>query len=71
MKQNPKITIKELAAVPIAPDGTVYRCHSDLYFDRKHLALGNLRDANCQLPTANCQLSFCHVIITASAVNAT
>jgi MoaA/NifB/PqqE/SkfB family radical SAM enzyme len=37
--------------VPIAPDGTVYHCHSDLYFDRKDLALGNVRDANCQLPT--------------------
>lgn len=30
--------------VPIAPDGTIYRCHSDLYFQRKELALGNVLD---------------------------
>jgi len=28
--------------VPIAPDGMVYRCHSDLYFNRRESALGNI-----------------------------
>ena len=36
--------------VPIAPDGMIYRCHSDLYFDRRKLAIGNILDINCQLP---------------------
>ena len=30
--------------VPVAPDGTIYRCHSDLYFGRKNLSLGNITD---------------------------
>lgn len=30
--------------VSIAPDGTIYRCHSDLYFNRKEGALGNILD---------------------------
>jgi len=30
--------------VPIAPDGNIYRCHSDLYFNREELALGNVLD---------------------------
>lgn len=30
--------------VPIAPDGGIYRCHSDLYFGRKSLKLGNILD---------------------------
>jgi len=36
--------------VPIAPDGTVYRCHSDLYFNRKKLALGNILNENLEFP---------------------
>ncbi len=36
--------------VPVAPDGTVYRCHSDLYFGRKELALGNILDDNFSFP---------------------
>ncbi len=32
--------------VPIAPDGDIYRCHSDLYFGRKPLKLGNILDDN-------------------------
>jgi len=36
--------------IPIAPDGTVYRCHSDLYFNRKELALGNILDDRMELP---------------------
>ena len=29
---------------PIAPDGMIYRCHSDLYFNRTQFALGNILD---------------------------
>jgi len=35
--------------VPIAPDGTIFRCHSDLYFNRKELAIGHILYADCQL----------------------
>jgi hypothetical protein len=36
--------------IPIAPDGKVYRCHSDLYFQRKTLALGHLLDVQFAFP---------------------
>ncbi len=36
--------------VPIAPDGMVYRCHSDLYFGRRELAIGNIRDEEFEFP---------------------
>ncbi|MCK5613020.1 radical SAM protein [Candidatus Pacearchaeota archaeon] len=36
--------------VPIAPEGTIYRCHSDLYFARKELALGNILDETFEFP---------------------
>jgi len=39
------------AVVPIAPDGTIYRCHSDLYFSRAALALGNILDEDFEFPT--------------------
>ncbi len=32
--------------VPVGPDGDVYRCHSDLYFGRKDLRLGNILDGD-------------------------
>ena len=34
---------------PIGPDGTVYRCHSDLYASRKEVAVGNLLDPNLKM----------------------
>ena len=34
---------------PIAPDGAVYRCHSDLYAKRRDLALGNITDPDLKL----------------------
>jgi len=37
--------------VPIGPNGTIYRCHSDLYFRRKSLALGNIQDAHFEFPS--------------------
>lgn len=37
--------------IPIAPDGTIYPCHSDLYFARKERALGNILDANFEFPS--------------------
>lgn len=36
--------------VPIGPDGTIYRCHSDLYFGRRDLALGNLLNETLIFP---------------------
>ncbi len=42
-KQGRKVLCKN-TVVPIAPDGNIYRCHSDLYFNRKELALGNILD---------------------------
>jgi sulfatase maturation enzyme AslB (radical SAM superfamily) len=36
--------------VPIAPDGAIYLCHSDLYFFRKERALGNILDESFQFP---------------------
>ncbi len=30
--------------VPVAPDGDIYRCHSDLYLERKSSELGNILD---------------------------
>jgi len=36
--------------VPIGPDGTIFRCHSDLYFNRREVALGNIQDETCEFP---------------------
>jgi hypothetical protein len=36
--------------VPVAPDGRVYLCHSDLYFNRVGRALGNILDADFKFP---------------------
>lgn len=36
--------------VPIAPDGYIYRCHSDLYFNRKEATLGNILDDTLEFP---------------------
>lgn len=39
------ITVKcKNSVVPIATDGTIYRCHSDVYFNRRELALGHILD---------------------------
>ncbi|MDP8266382.1 MAG: hypothetical protein P9M07_05490 [Candidatus Aceula meridiana] len=35
--------------LPIAPDGTVYRCHADLYSNRKEVAIGNLLDPSLKI----------------------
>jgi len=35
--------------LPIAPDATVYRCHSDLYASRKEVAVGNLLDPDLKI----------------------
>ena len=37
--------------VPIAPDGAIYRCHSDLYFNRKETALGNILGDSVVFPS--------------------
>jgi len=34
---------------PIGPDGTIYRCHSDLYAQRRELAIGNILDGDLKL----------------------
>lgn len=36
--------------VPIELDGYIYRCHSDLYFNRKEAALGNILDDTFMFP---------------------
>jgi sulfatase maturation enzyme AslB (radical SAM superfamily) len=36
--------------IPIAPDGNIYKCHSDLYFNRQGLKLGNIMDKDFDLP---------------------
>lgn len=44
-----KVLCKNTVA-PIAPDGAIYRCHSDLYFKRTQLALGNILDETFEFP---------------------
>lgn len=34
---------------PIAPDGNIYRCHADLYAQRRDLAIGNILDEDLEL----------------------
>jgi hypothetical protein len=53
--KNVKVLCKN-TVVPIACDGTIYRCHSDLYFNRKELALGNILDETVKLPQTH---SYC------------
>lgn len=36
--------------VPVAPDGMIYLCHSDLYFSRRERALGNIMDHGFAFP---------------------
>ena len=36
--------------VPIAPDGRIYLCHSDLYFNRADRALGHILDEDFDFP---------------------
>ncbi len=35
--------------IPIAPDGTIYKCHTDLYFQNKSHKLGNILDNNLKI----------------------
>ncbi len=44
-------TLCKNTVVPIGPDGTICRCHSDLYFNRRDLALGNILDESLEFPT--------------------
>jgi len=48
-KKNYPVLCKN-SVVPIAPDGSIYRCHSDLYFKRTELALGNILDDEFVFP---------------------
>ena len=43
VKKGIKVLCKN-TVVPVAPNGIVYRCHSDLYFSRKHLSIGSIGD---------------------------
>ncbi len=36
--------------VPVAPDGEIYLCHSDLYFNRRDRSLGNILDNTFAFP---------------------
>ncbi|MDD3374508.1 MAG: radical SAM protein [Candidatus Omnitrophica bacterium] len=38
--------------LPVGPNGTVYRCHSDLYANRKNLAIGCLTDPHLKIKHA-------------------
>ncbi|MBI5124451.1 MAG: radical SAM protein [Candidatus Omnitrophica bacterium] len=49
MRQGRNVLCKN-TVVPVAPDGTIYRCHSDLYFNRRALALGNILDDDLRFP---------------------
>ncbi len=44
------------SVVPIGPNGNIYRCHSDQYFEREDLALGNVTDQSFAFPE---QHQFC------------
>jgi len=51
-KRGVRVNCKN-SVVPIAPDGTIYRCHSDLYFHRRDLAIGNILDEEVIFPTGH------------------
>ncbi len=40
-------------ALPIGPDGNIYRCHADLHLNRINMALGNILDENFEFPDSN------------------
>ena len=44
-----KVVCKNTVA-PIAPNGDIYLCHSDLYFNRRDRALGNILDTSFKFP---------------------
>jgi len=50
--RNIPVTCKN-TVVPVAPDGSIYRCHSDLYFRRKEGILGNILDENFSFPKSH------------------
>ena len=39
--------------VPVAPDGEIYLCHSDLYFNRRDRSLGNILDNTFAFPNGH------------------
>ena len=39
--------------VPVAPDGEIYLCHSDLYFKRRDRSLGNILDETFVFPDSH------------------
>jgi hypothetical protein len=49
-KRNESAVLCKNTVVPIAPDGRIYLCHSDLYFNRMDRALGNILDEDFQFP---------------------
>ncbi len=54
---RPKVRCKN-TVFPIGPDGTIYRCHSDLYGRRDDLALGRLLDPDLELEHRYRECSF-------------
>ena len=44
-----KVSCKN-TVVPVAPNGDIYLCHSDLYFNRRDRALGNILDDEFAFP---------------------
>jgi Predicted Fe-S oxidoreductases len=49
VKKNVTVRCRN-SVVPIAPDGTIFLCHSDLYFDRRERALGHILDKTFAFP---------------------
>jgi hypothetical protein len=47
--QGKKVMCKN-TVMPVAPDGNIYLCHSDLYFDRRERALGSITDESFIFP---------------------
>ncbi len=49
--KNQGITVQcKNTVVPVAPDGEIYLCHSDLYFNRRDRSLGNILDNTFAFP---------------------
>lgn len=48
--RQPDPVLCKNTVIPIAPDGMIYRCHSDLYFQRRRHALGNVLDERFEFP---------------------
>ncbi len=51
-RQGIEVTCRN-TVMPVAPDGMVYLCHSDLYFNRRERALGNITASHFEFPSTH------------------